>query len=78
MNSATHERTATIGAGDNAKVIQPGKRWKVFQVVGEVDYLKIRSLKIKNCDCDCNEECEPQDDGSCSPAEDIEPTDVRM
>lgn len=68
IRAETEERTRTIGsAGAKTKMIQPGKMWKVFQIAGKVGYWNIKSLSIKSCDCDCNEECSPQADNSCSP-----------
>ena len=68
IRAETEERTRTIGsAGAKTKMVQPGKKWKVFQIAGKVGYWNIKSLSIKSCDCDCNEECSPQADNSCSP-----------
>ena len=70
IRATGEEREYTIGAaGDNGKLVKPGKRWKVFQIAGMVGYWNIHSMTIKSCDCDCDEECSPQDDHSCSTME---------
>jgi len=68
IRATGEERTFTIGsAGGNTKMIQPGKKWKVFQIAGKVGYWNIRSLTLKSCDCDCSSQvqCSPQEDDSC-------------
>ena len=58
IEEAAKERTFTLGsAGDQGKIVEAGKKWKVFQNVGRVGYWKIKKLKLKSYDCDCNSIC---------------------
>ena len=66
ITATSEEREHTLGVGDSGKLVEPGKRWKIFQIAGNVGYWNIRSLTIASCDCDCNEECSPKGDGSCT------------
>ena len=57
IEEAAKERTFTLGSGDQGKIVEAGKKWKVFQNVGRVGYWKIKKLKLKSYDCDCNSIC---------------------
>ena len=57
IEEAAKERTFTLGSGDQGKIVEAGKKWKVLQNVGRVGYWKIKKLKLKSYDCDCNSIC---------------------
>ena len=54
IEDAVNKRDLRIEYGID---VEAGKKWKVFQYIGRVGYWKIRTLKMKTYDCNCNGIC---------------------